>query len=50
VLKDPGVQQRLIQSGGLTLEIGTAQQFKKTLDEELALWQRIAKSAGIVAK
>ena len=50
VLKDPGVQQRLSQGGGLTLEAGSVSQFKKTLDDELAMWQRIAKSAGIVAK
>lgn len=46
-LKEPSVRERLIQTGGLTLEPGSPQDFKKILNEEIALWQRIAKSAGI---
>ncbi len=47
VLKDPATRERLIQAGGLTLNEGSAEDFKKTLNEEVALWKRVAAGAGI---
>jgi len=50
VLRDPAVQQRLIQTGGLTLANLSAQEFKNTLNEEVAMWKRVAREAGIEAQ
>jgi tripartite-type tricarboxylate transporter receptor subunit TctC len=47
VLKDPAVQDRLTQAGGLTLANENAQEFKKTLQEELTLWKQVAAAAKI---
>ena len=47
VLKDPATRDRLTQAGGLTISEGTAGDFKKTLEEEVALWKRVAAGAGI---
>lgn len=47
VLAEPSVQERLIQTGGLTLASISAADFKKTLEEEVALWKEVAKGAGI---
>ncbi|WP_158618439.1 tripartite tricarboxylate transporter substrate binding protein [Candidimonas sp. SYP-B2681] len=47
VLKDPAIRERLTQAGGLTLQEGSAEDFKKTLEEEVALWKRVAAGAGI---
>lgn len=47
VLKDPATRERLTQAGGLTLSEGSAEDFKKTLNEEVALWKRVAAGAGI---
>lgn len=47
VLRDPAIRDRLTQAGGLTLSEGTADDFKKTLEEEVALWKRVAAGAGI---
>ncbi len=47
VLKDPATRDRLTQAGGLTLSADTADGFKKTLEEEVALWKRVAAGAGI---
>lgn len=47
VLKDPSTRDRLTQAGGLTFNEGSADSFKKTLEEEVALWKRVAAGAGI---
>lgn len=47
VLQDPAVKERLMQTGGLTLANLSASEFKNTLNEEVALWKRIAGLAGI---
>lgn len=47
VLQDPTVQKRLIETGGLTLANLSAQEFKDTLESDVALWKRIAAEAGI---
>ena len=47
VLQDPAVQDRLIQTGGLTLANLSAQEFKDTLKEDVSMWKRVATEAGI---
>lgn len=47
VLADPAVQERLIQTGGLTLTSESASDFKNTLSDEVRLWQEAATNAGI---
>lgn len=47
VLQDPATRERLIQTGGLTLANISAQEFQKTLDDEVKLWKEVATGAGI---
>ncbi|MEI2417678.1 tripartite tricarboxylate transporter substrate binding protein [Orrella sp. JC864] len=49
-LQDAAVRERLMKTGGLSLHDGTAADFQRILDEEVALWRRVAESANISAK
>ena len=47
VLKTPSIQDRLTKAGGLTLSNGTAQDFGRTLQKEVALWTQVGQNVGI---
>lgn len=47
VLKDPGVQTQLVQTGGLHLTPGTPEQFAKLVSDEIAKWKKVAGPMGL---
>ena len=49
-LKDPGVQNQLVKTGGLQLGAGTSGQFAQTIASDIAKWRQLAASVGIRAE
>jgi len=48
-LKDSGVQNQLVKTGGLYLSPGTPEQFAQTIASDIAKWKQLAASMGIRA-
>jgi tripartite-type tricarboxylate transporter receptor subunit TctC len=49
-LKDPGVQNQLVKTGGLQLAGGTPEAFAKVLSEDIAKWKKLAAQMHIRAE
>lgn len=47
VLKDPGVQKQLVQTGGLHLSPGSPEQFAKLVSDDIAKWKKVAAPLGL---
>lgn len=50
VLKDPGVQNQLVKTGGLQLAPGTPEQFSQLVSDDIAKWKKVAAQMGIRAE
>lgn len=48
-LKDPGVQNQLVKTGGLHLAPGNPEQFQQTINSDIAKWKQLASTMGIRA-
>lgn len=49
-LKDPGVQNQLVKTGGLQLTPGTPEQFSNLISGDIAKWKKVAAQMGIRAE
>ena len=49
-LRDPGVQNQLVKTGGLHLSPGTPEQFSQLIAEDIAKWKKVAGAMGIRAE
>jgi tripartite-type tricarboxylate transporter receptor subunit TctC len=50
VLKDSGVQNQLVNTGGLHLAPGTPEEFTKLISDDIAKWKKVAGPLGIRAE
>jgi tripartite-type tricarboxylate transporter receptor subunit TctC len=49
-LKDPGLQNQLVKTGGLQLTPGTPEQFAQLISEDIAKWRKVATQMNIRAE
>lgn len=49
-LKDPGLQNQLVKTGGLQLTPGSPEQFAQLIAEDIAKWRKVATQMGIRAE
>lgn len=47
VLKDKDIEKRLVESGGLSLEGGSPEEFRKVIADDLSTWRRVAADAKV---
>ena len=49
-LKDSGLQNQLVKTGGLQLSPGSPEQFAQLISEDIAKWRKVATQMGISAE